>query len=73
MKCPHCKKELSVPNRAWHNADTYSQRCRVTTECCGNLVIITHVRSYTVAPEQGTEDDWGVPVGEASREVYARL
>lgn len=75
MKCPYCNKQMKVPNRAWHNADSYSHSVRVTTECCGNIVLITPVRSYEVCPYTGqaTVDDWGVPVGPESIAVYKKL
>jgi len=65
MICPHCKKDLKVPNYAWHNADAYSNRVKVVTECCGKMVRISPVRSYSVSKHDGEaiEDDWGTPIG----------
>ncbi len=59
MKCPHCRKELDVPEYAWMNADTYSKRCHVVTECCGRMVAITPIRSFLVAKSNAPVDDWG--------------
>lgn len=73
MQCPHCKSTLSVPNRAWHNADAYDKRVTVTTECCGGLVIITPIRSYNVTTACGEKDDWGIPTGPDSKEAYAKM
>lgn len=65
-RCPHCNKQLKVPNYAWHNADAYDQRVNVTTECCDKMITITPIRTYNVSKYEGTatEDDWGVPPGE---------
>lgn len=72
--CPNCHERLVVPNRAWHNADQYDHAVSVTTECCGALIRITPVRTFTVevvsASGDGLFDDWDVPVGEAGLKYY---
>lgn len=65
MQCPCCDKELLAPTYAYHNADAYGSTSTVVTECCGELVSITPLRSYRVDKYTGdvrTEDDWGTPV-----------
>jgi hypothetical protein len=73
MFCPHCRLDLKVPNRAFHNANSYSSVVRVTTECCFNVVEIIPVRSYTLRASGLAEDDWGVPIGIEGQAAYFRL
>lgn len=79
MKCPHCGKTLLYPNRAWHNAVSYQQTVRVTTECCFQIVSLTPVYSVKIEVAEGTdhgdgpEDDWGVPVGKKGKLAYIEL
>jgi hypothetical protein len=65
MKCPHCSKELVVPNRALHSVEAYGKPALSVTECCGNLVRVGRIVNFSITKYTGneTEDSWGVPVG----------
>lgn len=79
MKCPHCNKTLVFPQYAFHNATSYRQTVRVTTECCHKIVSLTPVYSVKVAKAEGKdygngpEDDWGVPEGDGGKLAYQKL
>lgn len=68
MKCPVCKKELKIPERAYRNTDTYGESCVVTTECCKTLINLCPRREWDAYRYSGSEieDDWGVPGKNAS-------
>jgi len=59
--CPHCTKEIEVPDRAYFNADQYGKSSLVATLCCGKGVRIIPKRSYRFEAYTGREkeDDWG--------------
>jgi hypothetical protein len=63
MQCPHCKKDLLVPNYAPYNAMAYNEKCLVVTLCCNNPVTLIPHRSYSVEAYDGMKrvDDWGTP------------
>jgi hypothetical protein len=63
-RCPHCGEQLKTPDCVWYYADQYDSVTNVTTECCGKMIVITPVRTYSIKIYKGslTEDDWGVPV-----------
>lgn len=63
-KCIICKEELKVPARCFIYAENYKQRVTATTECCGNLIVITPHVTFEVSPYRGDAivDDWGVPI-----------
>lgn len=65
MKCPHCKKELSYPEYAWHNAIDYHKSANVATSCCGKAIRVSPSLSVNIEPIEkdwaGDEDDWGTP------------
>lgn len=63
MKCPHCKQELTLPNRAWHNVENYIPRTALTiTECCGKIIRLTGRVEFTAIASYEKEDDWGFEI-----------
>jgi hypothetical protein len=62
LKCPYCNKEADIPPYAYGNADKYHNSVYVTTECCGNIVLLVPYRTYSIHTTEGKEeDDWGQP------------
>lgn len=59
--CPHCKKEIIIPEISKMSLDAYGNEVLTITECCGKGVFLTPVRSFNVRLYIGTktEDDWG--------------
>jgi hypothetical protein len=42
-KCPHCEKELKLPEHAFYNSLNYNhQNLLVKTECCGKGIVLKH-------------------------------
>lgn len=67
MECPRCKKELSIPSRAYINLQAYHQdggRVLVASDCCGYGVWLNMRQVFTVEPYSGDkiEDDWGIKI-----------
>jgi hypothetical protein len=63
MICPHCKKDIKIPDRAYHNVEAYRDPVLVTTECCGQIINLwSHTSFYASAYDgKSEEDSWGVP------------
>ena len=61
MKCPHCNKELNIPENTQRNVDSYHNRVLSITNCCGKGIYVSPRFSYIVTSYTGdkTEDDWG--------------
>lgn len=57
MKCPHCRKELKYPQRAYYNVTTYHRRALVTTECCFKVVALEVEYKVTAANDEAVEDE----------------
>ncbi len=76
MQCPHCGNEVRIPQNTLVKVDTHGERSVSITDCCGKLVGVTPVRSYSVEKLSdyetatrkrfsGGADDWGrTPKGE---------
>lgn len=64
MKCPKCKKELQIPDRAYLNFESYyagGGTVLVASDCCGVGIVLQMEVSFSAAEYTGDrkEDDWG--------------
>ena len=61
--CPHCKKQLIIPERAKLNMLNYQTSCRIAASCCGRPVLASPVTVFEVSESftDSLEDDWGTP------------
>lgn len=64
MKCPHCKKRLTVPNYVYYNVENFRKPATSVSECCGKPVTVSISLKWGVEKYNGpaTEDDWGVEI-----------
>lgn len=64
MNCPHCSKEMKVPEKAVIHVEAYGDIALVVTECCDKPVRLIPVRSYYAQAYTGYKDtdDWGTPI-----------
>lgn len=64
MKCPHCFKELDIPDVVYLNAATYHQTNLIVTNCCENPVLVRPIIRFEVTKYEGkeTQDYWGNPI-----------
>ena len=68
VKCPHCKEELQIPDRVYHNCEAYGGTNRSVTNCCGKLVNvrpivkfgITSVLECELNDDEDDTDSWGI-------------
>jgi hypothetical protein len=60
MECPWCKAEF-VPHSemVYRNVDTYGGPSAIKAKCCGNIVYVGRIISYSLAQTGRTDDDWG--------------
>ncbi len=61
MKCPHCGKQVQIPDNVYRNVDTYGQPALTRTDCCGKGVWLTQRRTYEVRFDDTFRpvDNWG--------------
>ena len=60
MKCPHCKKELILPDHAILNMESYHKPVKTLTICCGKIVDVQPIFSYQASKNKEDDvDDWG--------------
>lgn len=60
MKCPYCKKEAQIKDAVKRNLESYGGSARARTDCCGKIIHVHPVISFTCHETvQVEEDDWG--------------
>lgn len=61
MICPHCLKQVDIPNVAFWNVERYGEPAITITNCCGKGVSLHRRISFeAVLPYRHPEyDDWG--------------
>jgi hypothetical protein len=61
ITCPHCGKEVELPDNVVYNVEAYGNRKLTTVPCCGKCVRVIPIREIRVEAYNGnrTEDDWG--------------
>ena len=66
MKCPNCKKDISIPERVYRNLETYKVGGMALTisECCNAGFLVKMEVSYKTTPYTGIEkeDEWGYKI-----------
>ena len=61
MICPHCGKELEIPENSERNMECYQNTVLTITKCCGKAVKAFPRFTYSAIIYDGDKktDDWG--------------
>lgn len=60
MECPWCKAEFVAHSEVvWDNVERYGGPTAIKGKCCGNIVNVMRVVSYSLHPTRRQDDDWG--------------
>ena len=79
LKCPHCNRDLKIPNRAYHNVEAYRKPLKVTTICCNKIIELAAKITFRAEIVAGNNwdddivDDWAIPGDSRATRIYKEM